>query len=100
MFKSVAIGAQRGVVIHTASHVGPVAGLDLAVRGLFEIEDVECLRRTGDHFGSLPGVLGQAASLEERGHSAKGGDIRACGQKLQKFAAGSANRRVFHGGVL
>jgi hypothetical protein len=31
----------------------------------------------------------EAASLEKSGHSAQCGDVRAGGQKLQKFAAGS-----------
>ena len=77
-----------------------MAGLDLAVSGLLEIEDVERLRRVGDDFGSCAGVLGQAAPLEECGYSAKRSDVRAGGQKLQKFAAGGTDRRVFHGGVL
>ena len=79
VLESVAIGAQRGIVIHATGHVGPVAGLDLAASGLLEIEDVERLRRIGDHLGSFPGVLSQAAALEEGGHAAKRSHVGAGG---------------------
>ena len=48
-----AIGAQRGVVVDAAGHVSPMAGHDLAVSGLLEIEDVESVGRVGNDVGSF-----------------------------------------------
>ena len=65
---------------------------------LLEIEDVESLRRAGDYVGGFARLLGQAALLKECSHSAKRSDVRAGGQKLKKFAAGTTNRSLFHSG--
>jgi hypothetical protein len=71
-----AIGAQRGVVVHAARHVSPMAGLDPAVSRFFEIHDVESLARIGDYIGGFRGTLAEGALLKEGGDSAERGDIR------------------------
>ena len=81
-----AIGADRQVVVDAARHVRPVAGQDLAVRGLFEIEDVERVRRARNHVGGFRGALAGDAWLEESGDAAERGDIRARRQKFEKLA--------------
>jgi len=82
VLESIAIGAQGSVIVHATGHVSPVAGLDFAVCRFFEIEDVQRLRRTGDHFGSFAWILSEAALLEERGHSAKRSNIRTGSKEL------------------
>ena len=57
MLVAFAIGAQRGVVVHAAGHVGPVTGHDLAVSSFLEIENVEGFCRARDDVGSLRSVL-------------------------------------------
>jgi hypothetical protein len=45
MLEPFAIGAKRGVIVDATRHVSPMAGVDLAVRGFLEIEDVKGLGR-------------------------------------------------------
>ena len=68
-----------------------MAGLDFALRGLLEIEDVQRLGWTGDDIAAL----GQRAALEERGSTAYGGHVRTGEEELEKLAAGR-RRSVVH----
>ena len=77
------------VVVDAARHVGPMALHDLAVSSLLEIENVEGAGRAGDDVGSFLHALGEAALLEESGDSAERRNVRACGQKFNKFTTGS-----------
>ncbi len=84
MLEAVAIGPQRGVVIDAARHVGPMPRLHLAVRGLFEIENVQRLGRAPNHLGPGSAVLceDETTFLQISGDAPKRGDVRAGGQKL------------------
>ncbi len=91
-----AIGVKGRVVVDAARHVRPMAGLDLVVSDLFEIEDIQGVGRATNKVGRFRGLLGGRALLEEAGQSAERGDIGAGGQKLEKFAPGRGGGMVLH----
>ena len=62
MLKPRAIGFDGEIVIDAARHIRPVAGLDLAMRRLFEIHHVECVLGIADDIGGALGVEGHHAS--------------------------------------
>ena len=97
MLEPFAIGAERGIVINTARHVSPMAGRDLAVCSLLEIEDIEGPSRITNDLGDFLGLLGEATLPEEGGHSPERSDIGARRQKLEKFATGGEGG-LAHGG--
>src|SRR4029077_2921787 len=85
VLETFAIGAQSGVVVYATLHESPMAGLDLAMSGLLEIEDVDGAGRVSNDVGSFLGVLGEGSLTDDGGDSAERSHIRACGQKLEKF---------------
>ena len=52
--------------------------------------------RVRDEVGGFRCALGQGALLDEGANPAERGDIGACGQKLEKFAARMRRRILFH----
>jgi hypothetical protein len=56
-----------------------MSGQDLAVRGFLEVHHVERVGRARDRVRPV---------LQERGHTAERGDVRAGGDELQELAAG------------
>ena len=65
---------------------------------LLEIEDVEGVGWVSNEIGGFLGALSEGALLDEGANAAERGNIRACGQELEKFAAGSGGRIAHHGG--
>ena len=61
VLESLAVGAESYVEVHSASHVRPVAGQNLTVRGFLEIQDVESFFRIADHISNLRRLLREGA---------------------------------------
>ena len=87
VLKSLAIGAQRSVIVDASHHVRPVTGLHFPVSSLLEIKYVESFGGIGDHFRRLLCILGESAALEKSSNSTQRSDVGAGGKKLQEFAA-------------
>ena len=62
---SFAIGANGAVVVDAADHVGPVAGEHLAMRGFFEVENIQALGRALNDVGA-PGAVFCASGPRSR----------------------------------
>ena len=64
----------------------------------FEIEDVQRVRRTGDHVRRARRGLSEPSLFEKCGHSAECRNVRARGEEPQELAPGAGKGVVlFHG---
>src|ERR1044071_5621393 len=84
MLESLTVGVQSRIVIHAASHVGPVSGSYFAARCFLKIHDAERLFGIADNIRNLRGSLCKCVD------AAKGCYVRASGKKAQKSPAAIA----------